>query len=314
MRERKLSAVEVNYRVAVTARPEFGSSLARMVEKDSTARTRELGHRMKAFRQRRRFSGADVSRRNGWLQSKVTRWEQGLRELSVVDAALYLATCGEAELERDLLLELTQPGNDLYWVRPYFDELVDPMKSLLIQENLADSVVRYESLMLPELLQTEPYARTAYELIGNRGQAQLDQVVDARMNRRLLLQRDRPPKCRFYVHERALRSVIGSPQIMHEQLLHLVLSANLPFCSIRIVPEANEASRTIENAFTIMEFSEHPAVVYTDSYAAGVFIDDRVAVEAYYSLIARLESDTLSEENSRQMLAEWADRYDRMDE
>ncbi len=314
MRERKLSAVEVNYRVAVTARPEFGSSLARMVEKDSTARTRELGHRMKAFRQRRHFSGADVSRRNGWLQSKVTRWEQGLRELSVVDAALYLATCGEAEPERELLLELTQPGNDLYWVRPYFDELVDPMKSLMIQENLADSVVRYESLTLPELLQTEPYARTTYELIGNRGKAQLDQVVDARMNRRLLLQRDRPPKCRFYVHERALRSVIGSPRIMHEQVLHLVLSANLPYCSIRIVPETNEVSRTIENAFTIMEFSEHPAVVYSDSYAAGVFIDDRVAVEAYYSLIARLESDTLSEEKSRQLLAEWADRYDRMDE
>ncbi|WP_410659155.1 helix-turn-helix domain-containing protein [Amycolatopsis sp. lyj-112] len=285
-----------------------------MVEKDSTARTRELGHRMKAFRQRRHFSGADVSRRNGWLQSKVTRWEQGLRELSVVDAALYLATCGEAEPERELLLELTQPGNDLYWVRPYFDELVDPMKSLMIQENLADSVVRYESLTLPELLQTEPYARTTYELIGNRGKAQLDQVVDARMNRRLLLQRDRPPKCRFYVHERALRSVIGSPRIMHEQVLHLVLSANLPYCSIRIVPETNEVSRTIENAFTIMEFSEHPAVVYSDSYAAGVFIDDRVAVEAYYSLIARLESDTLSEEKSRQLLAEWADRYDRMDE
>lgn len=312
MRERKLSAVEVNSRVAITARPEFGPTLARMVEKDSTARTRELGHRMRAFRQRRHFSGADVSRRNGWLQSKVTRWEQGLRELSVVDAALYLATCGEAEPERDLLLELTQPGSDLYWVRPYFDELVDPMKSLAIQENLAHTVVRYESLTLPGLLQTEPYARAVYELIGNRAQAQLDQVVSARMDRQKLLRRDRPPRCRFYVHERALRSVVGGPRIMHEQLLHLVLSANLPYCSIRIVPESNEVSRAIDNSFTIMEFTEHPAVVYTDSYAAGVFIDDRVAVEAYYSLIARLESDTLTEERSRQLLAEWADRYDRM--
>lgn len=300
--------------MAAVARPEFGSKLCRMVEKDSTARTRELGQGMKVFRQRRRFSGADVSRRNGWLQSKVTRWEQGLREMSVVDAALYLATCGEAGPERDRLLELAQPANDLYWVRPYFDDLVDPMKSLAIQENMAKTMVAYEPLLIPGLLQVEPYVRTMFELVGNRTKTQLEVVVNARLDRQNVLQRDAPPRCTFFVHERALRSVVGGYEVMHEQLLQLVLAANLPHCSVRVVPASAELSRVLDDSFIVMEFAEHPAVVFTETYVAGVFIDDRVAVEVYYGLIARLDGDALTETESRKLLVQLADDYERRKE
>lgn len=285
-----------------------------MVEKDSTARTRELGQGMKVFRQRRRFSGADVSRRNGWLQSKVTRWEQGLREMSVVDAALYLATCGEAGPERDGLLELARPANDLYWVRPYFDDLVDPMKSLVIQENMAKSMVAYEPLLIPGLLQVEPYVRTMFELVGNRTRTQLETVVNARLDRQNVLQRDSSPRCTFFIHERALRSVVGGYEVMHEQLLQLVLAANLPQCSIRVVPASAEMSRVLDDSFIVMEFTEHPAVVFTETYVAGVFIDDRVAVEVYYGLVARLEGDALTEGESRKLLVQLADEYERRKE
>ncbi len=285
-----------------------------MVEKDSTARTRELGHRMKEFRQLRRMSGADVSRRNGWLQSKVTRWEQGLRELSVVDAALYLATAGEAGAERDCLLELAQSGNELYWVRPYFDDLVDPMKSLIIQENLATCVVTYEPLVIPGLLQIESYARAVFELVGNRTRKQLDLVVEARLDRQRTLLESSPPQCTFFIHERALRSVVGSLALMHEQLLHLVIATNLPQYSIRVVPASNEMGRALDDSFVVMEFADHPAVVFTETYVAGVFIDDRVAVEVYFSLVARLEGDSLNEGESRRLLAQLADEYERTKE
>lgn len=129
-----------------------------------------------------------------------------------------------------------------------------------------------------------------------------------------MLNRRNPPHCKFFIHERALRSIIGGAQVMYEQLLHLVLASNSRHCSIRVVPESAAALRMLDSSFNIFEFADHPAVVYADGYAAGVFIDDRAGVESYYVLGARLEQHALTEADSRQWLSQLASEYDRMEE
>jgi hypothetical protein len=213
------------------------------------------------------------------------------------------------------LLKLAEAGDDSYWVRPYFDALTDPLKSLIIQESLAESILTFESTFIPGLQQTEAYMRAAFELDGrDHSQAQIDVLIKARIERQKLLDRRIPPHCAFFIHERALRSLLGGKQVMQEQLLHLVLSSNLRHCSIRVIPESTVTLPLLNSPFRIMEFTDHPAVVYTDTYAAGLFIDDRMAVEAYYSLSARLQQGALNEAESRQWLAQLANEYDRMEE
>jgi hypothetical protein len=68
------------------------------------------------------------------------------------------------------------------------------------------------------------------------------------------------------------------------------------------------------NTFAIMEFADHPAVAYTDTYAAGLFIDDRPAVESYYNVAARLEQHALSGGDSRAWLVQLASEYERAKE
>ena len=283
-----------------------------MTEK-STVRTRELGLELKSQRELKRMTLREVARRADWSAAKVSGWENG-RRISPVDAAIYLAHCGTKAAERARLLELTRPPNELYWVRPYFDKLVDPMKSLILQENLATSIVSHSPTAIPGMLQTEDYVRALYELSGRYTADRLKILIRARLDRQRLLQQPHPPRCTYFIYEHTLRSVVRDTALMHEQLQSLVLATNLPHCSIRVVPDSAPPYHLVGSRFTLMEFPDHPAVVYEETYAAGLFVDDRIAVEAYYVFVTRLEQAALSEEQSRETLARLADEYERMRE
>ncbi|WP_410620171.1 helix-turn-helix domain-containing protein [Amycolatopsis sp. cmx-8-4] len=281
-----------------------------MTEK-STVRTREMGIELKTQREAKQMSLRELARRADWSASKVSGWENG-RRISPIDAAIYLANCGTKAPERNRLLELTKPPSDLYWVRPYFSALVDPAKSLIVQENLATRVISNSPTALPGMLQTEDYVRTLYEMSGRYTTDRLQLLIQARMDRQRLLQRTNPPDCLYFVYEHTLRSIVRDPALMHEQLQSLVLATNLPHCTIRVVPASAPPYHLVGSRFTIMEFAEHPAVAYEETFAAGLFVDDRVAVEAFYVLRTRLEQAALSERDSREFLIRLTEEFELM--
>ncbi|MFB9689356.1 helix-turn-helix domain-containing protein [Amycolatopsis plumensis] len=283
-----------------------------MTEK-STVRTREMAYELKGQRELNGMTLREMARRADWSASKVSAWENG-RRISAIDAAIYLAHCGTKAAERARLLELVKPPGDLYWVRPYFDKLVDPMKSLIVQENLAETITSHSPTAIPGMLQTEDYVRELYELTGRYTADRLKLLVQARLDRQQLLQRPNPPRCRYFVYERSLRTIVRDPALMHDQLQYLVLSTNLPHCTIRVLPETALPYHLVGSRFTILEFPEHLPVVYEETYAAGLFIDDRIAVEAFYVLATRLEQAALSEGESREVLIRLADEFERMKE
>ncbi len=302
----------VNPRAACPVLSEVASSVRGMTEK-STVRTREMAFELKSQREQKEMTLREVARRADWSASKVSAWENG-RRISAIDAAIYLAHCGTKAAERARLLELTKPPGDLYWVRPYFDKLVDPMRSLIIQENLADRIVSHSPTAIPGMLQTEDYVKELHELAGRYTADRLKILVHARVDRQRLLQRRNPPRCLYFLYERSLRTIVRDPALMHEQLQYLVLSTNLPHCSIRILPDSALPYHLVGSRFTLMEFAEHPPVVYEETFAAGLFIDDRIAVEAFYVLATRLEQAALSEGESREVLIRLADEYEHMKE
>jgi hypothetical protein len=281
---------------------------------ESTARRRELGRELRAVRERAKLSGHDLERMLGWPHSKISRGENGLREVSEVDTALVLGRCGVTAAERERLLKIARQEHDDYWVRQHFSRLDDPIRSLVVQERMASTILSYEPLAIPGLLQVEPYARAQFRSDGKVAEDRIDVLVRARMDRQVLLDRRRPPRCTFFVHERALRSIVGGERVMHEQLLQLVLASSLRHCSVRVVPESAVDHRTLGDSCMIMDFAEHPAMAYTETYTASIFVEERTAVEAYYALFSRLDRDALKGGESREWLARLASRYDRTEE
>ncbi|MFD9890318.1 helix-turn-helix domain-containing protein [Amycolatopsis sp. NPDC059027] len=279
----------------------------------STARYREVGFELRTWRESNELTCRELSRQTGLPLSSLSFYENGRRAISSTDAAVYLAICGAPRAERERIIDLTAvPNGDLYWVRPYFDSLVDPLKSLIIQENLAQAIINYEPMTIPGLLQTESYARAVFEAGQAVATDRIDRLVGARMDRQNLLEKRNPPHCTFYVHERAIREGVGGPAVMHEQVQYLTLAMNLPCCTVRLVPESLPRFRAFPTPFRLMDYDDHPALTYIDVYVAALFIDHRPAVEAFYEVSSSLEQGALSEAETAHRLARYASEYERM--
>ncbi|MFE0028262.1 helix-turn-helix transcriptional regulator [Amycolatopsis sp. NPDC059021] len=275
----------------------------------------EAGAELKARREEQGLTLREVAYRIDYNPGMLSMWERGLRSMDTWEAALYLGACVTPMREALRIIDLLQPPSDLYWVRPYFDQPTDPMKSLIIQENLAKAMVSYDPTRIPGLHQTEDYARAMYKDEPHYTKEQIDYHVKTRLDRQKLLQRQDSPQAVFFIHEHALQTTVGTSQVMHEQIHYLMLSATLPHCSIRVVPEASPAGRSRRFPFRIMEFPEpRPAMAYAEVDTAKLLIEDRSAVEAYYCLVSQLEQSALNEGQSQDWLVRLADEYERMRE
>jgi hypothetical protein len=111
----------------------------------------------------------------------------------------------------------------------------------------------------------------------------------------------------FFVHEHALRLMVGSQAVMHDQLLALLLSDGLPHVAVRVV----SAPAVFGGAFRMFEYINHEPLVYLDGPFSGLFLEDREYIANYRLLIPAIADAALDERESRQVLATLASDYDR---
>src|ERR1700684_2287518 len=155
--------------------------------------------------------------------SKISRMEHGrvgFKERDIADL-LTLYGVGEGD-EREALLKLASGSNlpccwqsysDIlpHWVEPYFG-----------LEAAASFIREYELQFVPGLLQTEAYARAVIRLGNHTAEDEVIRRAEARIARQEILSRAEPPTLWAVMDESALRRVIGGPEVMKEQIRHLI--------------------------------------------------------------------------------------------
>lgn len=277
---------------------------------NATACYRELGAELKKRRKAAGITARQVAEYTGWHHMKVSRIETGRSAIGPVDVIHYLGACGVYRAQALDLLALcrqaeSHPG---YWLRPA--GLDSAFTSLIYHESTAIRSTSYEPQLIPGLLQTPAYARVRIST-GPQTPGEVDTLVKIRSDRQAILYRPCPARFVFYVHEQALRLVVGSPAIMHEQLLHIVLVAALDHVTLRIVPaEAGERS-VFGGPFRLLEYRDHAPLIYLDNIRSGLFLEDRNYVDDYRHLLPNLAAVALDEGQSRKFTAELADALDR---
>jgi transcriptional regulator with XRE-family HTH domain len=175
------------------------------------------------------------------------------------------------------------------WFRPY-PEL----------EAEATSIRTFGLAVIPGLLQTENYARELFRM--GRLPEQIDQLLAARMKRQEILDRDEPPQLWVVLDEFALHRVIGGPEVMREQLAHLVTAAQRPNVTIQIVPAGRGAYAGLDGYLTLLSFREGPDVVYLDDQIGGHLIEEATAVNGCRTQFDRIRASALSQEESLELL------------
>jgi transcriptional regulator with XRE-family HTH domain len=247
----------------------------------TSIRSRQAAAELRTLREQAGLSGAEVAKRLGMSPSKISRIETGNSGLQIEDVAALLGLYQVPASVRDELLDLVRRSEERgWWTRqPGLPQL---WRSLIDFEAKATRVQNYEALVVPGLLQTAEYARAIIQGVAPTvSEAELDNLVAARMARQAVLTRSSAPQFFAVVDEGALRRPVGESGVMRRQLHHLLGAAEQPHVTLRVVPLVAGAYAGLRGPFVILEFVEEPALVFMENHGTGLFLEEEADLAAY---------------------------------
>ncbi|MEO3855968.1 DUF5753 domain-containing protein [Acrocarpospora sp. B8E8] len=136
----------------------------------------------------------------------------------------------------------------------------------------------WDPLLVPGLLQTEPYAREIFAREPRITPAEAEDRVQARLQRQQILDRDDAPSLLALIDVGVLRRPVGDSALMRDQLDFLLDVAQRPAVSIQLVDPA--CLPGLMGAFMIAELTNGPTTIHADSSAEGQVTADPAIVTA----------------------------------
>jgi hypothetical protein len=263
----------------------------------STAYSRDLGDELRRLRETcTKLTGAALAVRLGWDPSKLSTLETGKYRGSEIDILQYLSMC-----DKDIDFFEDFRRRYRYAFEEYIVQVSDNLRTMVMAESTAKTIMRYDTQAVPGLLQTPEYAHSLYRLTGFVTEERIPALVQSRTDRQSLLKRHDRPDCLFYVHEHALQTQVGDSRIMAEQYDRLLTKAHF----VRIVPAD---APVIASSCTLWEYEKAMPVTFIEADLVNVFVQDPGAIIRTRMLFDRLAEVALDREQSRCKLAEYAGR------
>ncbi|MEU3953841.1 helix-turn-helix transcriptional regulator [Streptomyces achromogenes] len=186
---------------------------------------------------------------------------------------------------------------------PVRDRIVQFAQGLVDHEQEAVSILSYQSLAVPGLLQTPEYCRAVFDYrYPALGSEKAEQWVQARMDRQLIWQRDRPPVGHFILEESILRRPLGSPEVLREQIRQILELTRPVHMGVQIMTMDYTPHASLGGPMVLLETPEHERLVYLEVQRASFLVDDPEEVSYYHHKYAMLRSQALSCEESEDFL------------
>ncbi|MEU6036233.1 helix-turn-helix transcriptional regulator [Actinomadura sp. NPDC047616] len=175
-------------------------------------------------------------------------------------------------------------------------------------EAKADSLHIYGAMLVSGLCQSEGYARA---IIGaNQQPDAVEPLLRKRMDRKNILMREDPPRVWLTLDENVLRRQIGSPEVMQEQLQHLLDLSLRPKVHVHIVPHDVGYHEGLGGSCTLLSFIDGPGVAYIESFGQGLLIQEASAVARCSEGYSILRSHALSVDESRAVIKSIMESYE----
>jgi len=273
-----------------------------------------VGVQLAGMREDAGLAQEQAARSVGFSPAKLSRIEAGKGRRPPTEADvralldLYKAEEYEASVLLQLLLRAGEPG---WWQR--FDKRLMPewFDRLVGLQEAALAIRTFEIQYVPGLLQTPAYTCAVVERgLPAAPAREVERRVELRTRRRELLQRTDPPQLWAIVDESVLLRVLGSREVMREQLEHLIAMAQKPHVTLQIVPldATNASAPAIPVTYLRFGGLELPDVVYLEHIRSATFLEDRDETEEYRVVLDRLADEALDPRESLTLLRETAER------
>jgi transcriptional regulator with XRE-family HTH domain len=264
-----------------------------MAEEDPDRR--HFAELLKAFREARGLSRAELGALAGYAESTIKSFETGQRAVYSYHARHF-----DEALELNGIFEHEASRFGKAGYSAAYGEFTGVLSE-------ADDLYWFEHSTVPGLFQTERYARAILSTYPGARRDVVDERVAARMAGQALLDRQSElPRAWALLDEVALRRRVGDTSVMHEELTHLTRVSERPNVSLQVLPGmAGHAG--LLGSFVIAERRGHRSIVYLEDAADGRITDEQAIVEQAMLLFRSLQTRALPVDASRDTIARVAE-------
>jgi transcriptional regulator with XRE-family HTH domain len=271
-----------------------------------TVRLRRLAAELRRLRSAVDMSREQASEQTGINNATLYRIETARARPQMRTLATLLSLYGVDQEQRDYLTALCRDAGKQGWLRPYHSDLPEEYTAYISFEDEAQSVRNYESLFIPGLLQTEAYARAVIRgVLPMASQQEVEDRVQARMERQQVLTRANPLKLWAILDEAALHRVVGGRKTMQDQLRRLVEAIDQPHVTLQVIPFSQGAHAGMPGSFVLMDFVDpmDTDLIYIDSMAGDLFLESDADISRYSMIFDTLRAVALSPDDSTALIA-----------
>lgn len=256
--------------------------------KGPTSRRVHLGKVLARMREDLKMRREDVASALGFSSEKLWRVERGRTSLpNPTDLKNLLAhyEVNDPDVVDSLLVIHRESLQEGWWV-PYSAHLPKGMREYVGMETDALSVAAWQPSLVFGLLQTEHYAREL--LLSAKGVDEtttefIDANVEVRMARKSLITKEEPRELWVIMGEDAVRSTIGSREVMAEQYEEIKRLASLDTVTVQILPAASTGYRATQN-FALLDMGDPLGkIVQADQPGGQASITDKKPDVGKYS-------------------------------
>jgi transcriptional regulator with XRE-family HTH domain len=275
-----------------------------------TVRRRRLGSELRRLREDHSIKLEEVAERLGVAASTLSRIETGKAPTKSVYLTAMLEMYGVTDpAQRQVLVDMAREGHRKGWWSVYDDVLPTGFGIYVGLEAEAAGLRAFEGEAVQGLFQTPDYARAILREVQVRDtDEQVERLVDLRMKRQEVLDRNPPLDVWMILDEAVVRRTIGGPEVMRDQLARLVEESKKPNVTLQVLPFETGSHAGLRGPFSILEFPERADadVAYVESVAGIIYLEKEREVRTGAEAFDRLRAAALSPGQSSDLIFEAA--------
>jgi transcriptional regulator with XRE-family HTH domain len=174
-------------------------------------------------------------------------------------------------------------------------------------EEKATSLLSFQPMVFPGLLQTQDYARAVLRAANHL--ADTEEMVSARLERQRILDKDEAPVLVVLLDQSVLQRNIGGAAVMHDQFLHLAEMAQRDNVVVQVVPLTATVCAGFLGGFVIANFDGGNDVAYVDNQLSGEVVEQAEDVTRLRRMFEVFRADALPQRETVELITRMAEQW-----
>ena len=263
-----------------------------------TVRSRRVGTELRRLREAAGVTTAQAAEVLSCSPAKISRIENGIVSVRVVDLRLLLDRYGDQEQEHRAYLErLARESNKHGWWQDYGDTIPPYYADFIGLETDASYIKTWEATIVPGLLQTPEYARAV--MLANPAMIspdKLENFISIRLERQARLEQGTDIRLDVVIWEAALITTVGSDEVQRGQLGRLLELMDRPNISVQVLPLEAGDKASMSGSFVMFSFGREQSVstVFVENLTSSQYLERDQELRGYTLVFDALRSAALS--------------------